>query len=81
MIRGKLGLRVRILNRADSKLSEVLYNINTGKGTTEEIRESLLNVPTKGKARHKEFIQACESDPNKFESPIKKEKLKTSEIE
>lgn len=29
--------------------SEVLYNISTGKGTTEKIRESLLNVPTKEK--------------------------------
>ena len=57
--------------------SEVLYNISTGKGTDEEVRESLLNVPTKGKARHKEFIKSCENDPNKFESPIKKENVKT----
>ena len=57
--------------------SEVLYNISTGKGTDEEVRESLLNVPTEGKARHKEFIKSCENDPNKFESPIKKENVKT----
>ena len=35
---------------------EVLYNISTGKGTNEHIRESLLQSPARGKTRHKEFI-------------------------
>jgi len=35
---------------------ETLYNISTGKGANEEIRKSLLEVPTKGKDRHNECM-------------------------
>ena len=58
---------------------ETLYNISTGKGASEEIKQSLLAVPTKGKARHEAFINSCKLDPHNFEKPIKREKLKTFE--
>ena len=57
---------------------ETLYNISTGKGAREDIKKSLLGVPTKGKQRHQEFIESCKEDPKNFEQPIKK-KLKTFE--
>ena len=56
---------------------DTLYNISTGKGVNEEIRKSLLQVPTKGKARHEAFIESCEIDAHNFEKTIKKEKLKS----
>lgn len=58
---------------------ESLYNISTGKVAREDIKKSLLGVPTKGKQRHQEFIQSCKEDPKNFERPIKKEKFMTFE--
>ena len=58
---------------------QTLYNISTGKATNEEIRKNLLDVPTKGEARHREFIESCKENPLNFERPLKKEKLKTFE--
>lgn len=54
-----------------------LFIINTGKATSDEIRESLLKIPENGQARHQDFLDSCISDPNKFEEKITKAKLKT----
>ena len=55
----------------------MLYNIHTGKATSETVRESLLNVPASGRTLHQAFITACEADDSRFEQPIKKAPLKT----
>lgn len=52
--------------------TELLVNISTGKAVSQEIKDVLLNVPETGKTRHKEFIETCASDPDKFESRISK---------
>ena len=63
------------------KTSDALFNIHTGKAASGAVQESLLSVPRGGKAKHKEFIDACIDDPSKFEEPIKKVKLKNFEAE
>ena len=40
-----------------------LFNINTGKATSDEIRESLLRIPKEGQARHQDFLDSCIADP------------------
>ncbi len=58
-----------------------LINISTGKVASECVKEFLLSVPTKGRERHKEFIEACQANPKRFEEPIKRVKLVTFEKE
>jgi len=57
--------------------SDTLFNISTGKGTSDEVRDCLLKIPATGKKRHKEFVEACVNDPNRFEQRITKVALKT----
>ena len=59
------------------KTSDALFNIHTGKAASGAVQESLLSVPRGGKAKHKEFIDACIDDPSKFEEPIKKSNWRT----
>lgn len=54
-----------------------LYNIQTGKACSDEVCQSLLKVPDRGKALHLQFIEECTSDEDRFERPIKKAVLKT----
>ena len=54
-----------------------LYNIHTGKVASEDVRQCLLTIPEKGKARHKQFVDECIQNPDRFEKPISKVKLET----
>jgi hypothetical protein len=54
-----------------------LFNISTGKAATEPIHTCLLGVQERGQAMHKDFVSSCIDDPDRFECPIKKEKLAT----
>lgn len=58
-----------------------LINISTGKVASEGVKEFLLSVPAKGYERHKEFIESCQTNPKRFEEPIKRVKLVTFEKE
>ena len=78
-------LGTRRIQRDNEDLEKIIKHILDTNNPFEnnnasEICQSLLNVPTKGKARHKNFIDSCVKDANKFESPIKKKKLKTFEV-
>ena len=55
--------------------SDMLFNISTGKATSETVKTYLLTVPERGRETHKEFVATCMDDPNQFERPIKKEKI------
>lgn len=53
-----------------------LYNIVTGRAASSETDNFLLNVYNLGETQKKNFIEACNSNPNRFESPIKKNVIK-----
>lgn len=54
-----------------------LFNIFSGKCTSEEVKNCLLNIPETGKNLHRDFIEECERDPDRFEKPIHRNKLLT----
>ncbi|KAG1673135.1 Exosome complex component RRP45 [Nymphon striatum] len=54
-----------------------LFNINTGKATSDEMRESLLKIPENKKARHQDFLDSSITDPYRFEDKITKAKRET----
>ena len=54
-----------------------LFNINTGKATSDQVAKSLLGVPEDGRKRHEEFVKSCAEDPQRFEQRITKPKLLT----
>ena len=41
------------------------------------MRQCLLTIPEKGKARHKQFVDECIQNPDRFEKPISKVMLET----
>ena len=54
-----------------------LFNIATGKSAAEETKKLLLNVRKSGKSLQEKFIKECNKDPDKFENPISRQKMKT----
>ena len=54
-----------------------MFNIFTGKGASGNIKDCLLKVPETGRTRHKEFIEACVNDKDRFEERIPRAKLHT----
>ena len=65
------------MNEETESSKHKLFNINTGKATSQEICESLLKIPENGKVRHQDFLNSCLVDANRFEERIPKAKLKT----
>ena len=65
------------MNEETESSKHKLFNINTGKATSQEICESLLKIPENGKVRHQDFLDTCLVDANRFEERIPKAKLKT----
>ena len=57
--------------------STILFNIVTGKGASVNKKDCLLKVPETGRTRHKEFIEACVNDKDRFEERIQRAKLHT----
>ena len=57
--------------------SEFLANIQTGKAATAEISESLLNIESKGREKHNNFVSECMENSERFEKSISKITLRT----
>ena len=58
------------LNIETEESKHKLFNVNTGKATGDDVRESLLKIPQHGKKMHKEFIERCTKDSDQFEEKI-----------
>jgi hypothetical protein len=52
-----------------------LYNISTGQAVSEDIEHFLLNVEKLGNEQREQFINECSEDPERFERPIKRNKI------
>lgn len=50
---------------------DILYNIATGKSTTETVTSFLTNVLENGKTLRENFISECAALETRFEEPIK----------
>ena len=57
--------------------SQTLFNIQTGKTASVEVKTCLLGIRHTGKERHKTFVRVCLDNPTRFEEPIKRVKLLT----
>ena len=57
--------------------SQTLFNIQTGKTASVEVKTCLLAIRHTGKERHKTFVRVCLDNPTRFEEPIKRVKLLT----
>ena len=57
--------------------SQTLFNIQTGKGASNEVKACLLDIRPTGEERHKNFVRECLDNPTRFEEPIKRVKLLT----
>ncbi|XP_077276997.1 uncharacterized protein LOC143905452 [Temnothorax americanus] len=53
----------------------VLFNISTGKATSPEVCDFLINVKSVGSQQKLTFISECNSTPKRFEKPIKRNKI------
>lgn len=53
-----------------------LFNLSSGKSTSSQIAEFLLNVTTIGTKQKGEFIKECQIDSSRFNRPIKRHALK-----
>ena len=63
------------LNIETEEFKNKLFNLNTGKATSDDVRESLLKIPQHGKKMHKEFIERCSKDSDQFEEKISRVKI------
>ena len=57
--------------------SQTLFNIQTGKAASIEVKTCLLGIRHTGEERHKTFVRVCLDNPTRFEEPIKRVKLLT----
>lgn len=59
-----------------------LFNISTGKSTSDSVAEFILKVESNGIEKMEKFIEECRTDVNRFNKPISKNVIKnfTSEI-
>ena len=57
--------------------SEHLFNIASGNSANEKTEECLLNIYKVGNQARLKFISECIKSPERFEMPIKKQKLYT----
>ena len=54
-----------------------MFNIQTGKAASNEVKTCLLDIRHTGEERHKNFVRECQDNPTRFEEPIKRVKLLT----
>ncbi|CAH2088517.1 unnamed protein product [Euphydryas editha] len=59
----------------DAMDKKLLFNISTGKATSPEVTDFLLYVKTAGNQQKLDFISDCSSNPDRFEKPIKRNKI------
>lgn len=52
-----------------------LFNLSTGKAASPETAEFLLNARSKGAKQRDQFVEECRGDSNRFERPIKRNKV------
>ena len=57
--------------------NESLCNIQTGRQASQTVEENLLNVPSLGRLQRLQFVEECIQNPERFEKPIKKNKIPT----
>lgn len=57
--------------------TDKLFNINTGKAASHEVRASLLNIQYDGRKRHQEFLDSSIANASRFEEKLTKAKLMT----
>ena len=57
--------------------SQTLFNIQTGKAASNEVKTCLLDNRHTGEERHKNVVRECLDNPTRFEEPIKRVKLLT----
>lgn len=72
----------QITNTLNPFLSEILdinelVNLSTGKSSSEETKNFLLNIISKGEKLRDRFITECNEDANRFEKPIPKQVIHT----
>ena len=60
---------------------ESLFNIETGKATSKETCDFMLNITTEGVKQQNSFINKCVSDTNLFNASITRNKLRTFALE
>ena len=53
----------------------ICYSITSGREVDENICDFLLNVESIGRSARKRFIQRCNENPQRFESPVSKMKV------
>lgn len=54
-----------------------LFNLSTGKAASPDTAEFLLNALAMGAKQRDKFIEECKGDSNRFERPIKRNKIKS----
>lgn len=52
-----------------------LFNLSTGKAASSDTAEFLLNARSMGAKQRDQFIEECKGDTNRFERPIKRNKV------
>lgn len=52
-----------------------LFNISSGKASSQEVADFLLNVKAAGNQQKLNFISDCSSTPERFEKPIQRNKI------
>ena len=57
--------------------SQTLFNIQTGKAVSNEVKTCLLDIRHTGEDRHNNFVRECLDNPTRFEEPIKRVQLLT----
>lgn len=55
--------------------SDLLYNIATGRAVPQQVCDFLLDVERSGRRLRETFISECAASANRFELPIKQNKI------
>lgn len=73
-----IGGIMRNVNPFDENIDKgKLFNISSGQAASIDIENFLLNVENSGNKFRENFIRECEEDINRFEKPIKRNKILT----
>lgn len=52
-----------------------LFNLSTGKAASPSTEDFLLNIKTEGTRQMENFIKECSENPNRFNQPVKRNKI------
>ena len=59
-----------------SLADDQLYCLTTGRAASNEVKNDLLQIAEKGAQWYHEFVNECKDNPERFEKPIKRHKIK-----